>query len=938
MTTQETLQDLTFRSTRIEMSLALLKADLRQLHKRLDEPETEPSVVTEDLRAMAATAFDGGRRPPQQLPAAGPTAATEPPVLPPLPEPAPTPMREPEPADRPGFELQFGRWLARIGVVFALLTLIYFSVVVHDKIWGHLGPWSKLSILALASIGLIAAGLRLEARDRKLLIYGRTLAGGGLACLYYTLYGAIYVPQLQVIGSPLFGGFLLLAWSATVLWLAERRKSELLSVFAIALAYFSSTITPGNGFVMSADLIIAATAVVFLVRNAWTGLPYLCLIGTYAGFLRQAVDYRGPFDFAWTGVLPFGPSAVYLTGAWVIFTTGILLSRAPQFAGGKRMAFLCLNNGAWTGLLLVAAKLGSFHHLGAVLIATGLAQLAAWALAKILRHDETDIAGAYLAQGLGCTTAGFAIGYRGITRGLLLTIESVFLVAAGAYSRNVILRLGGGIASLLGAAFLAVEIVDTTVHPWLLTSLGTVALLVNAWLARRERWNAPREVAARWMPEPVLHVVLALGVLGAGIFFHSPDHAIAPRFALATLVLTASIYVVPLVELPVLAQLLLAVAQLQFFADALFNGSEGWFSMSPQGTRNVVAGVTLVLATWWPRQTHVRTRGWWLSLLTAWYALGLVACCYASLHVRNHEQTWMIEAALLSLVFLAYGAWSRLWAFALAGQLLLAMSVFTFLNGVGDYQFPWTWWAAAVPIGTVFATGWIGREVLPRYASVGETIRLVARIYQSIAIGLLVRWVFGIAPAVEITLVLMAFGTAFVGAGLALRSSYAIRAGLVLDACGVAHYYTSWPGTPYQSFTWLDATALVLLLAQPAMLRHWGRELISHVESWVLIGVSSVAGWSLVSNAVVNSQTHNLTLAWALYAVALIVAGFVATERRQRWCGLAILAAAFVRVGVHDVWGYSDVYKVLTLLALTVICLGLSFLYYKFADRLKEWL
>ena len=31
-------------------------------------------------------------------------------------------------------------------------------------------------------------------------------------------------------------------------------------------------------------------------------------------------------------------------------------------------------------------------------------------------------------------------------------------------------------------------------------------------------------------------------------------------------------------------------------------------------------------------------------------------------------------------------------------------------------------------------------------------------------------------------------------------------------------------------------------------------------------------------------------------------------------------------------------FKVLTFFALTVICLGLSFLYYKFAERFKEWL
>ena len=290
-----------------------------------------PPITTPPLRTYLLSAGGGG-----VTRNSGGTAETAPlpetPFIPPAP-------REVTPVDGAGLEMQFGRWLARIGVVFALFTLIFFSVLVHDTLYKHLGPWGKLTALALVSGGLIGAGLRLEKRDSKMLVYGRTLAGGGMACLYYTLYGATYVPQLQVISSPLLGGFLLLAWSAGVLMLAERRKSELLSIFAISLAYVSSAITPGNGFTMTADLILAATAVIFQLRNAWTGLSYLCLIGTYAGFVRQAVNVRGPFDFDWVGTLDFWPAAVYLTGAWLIFSSAILLSRSPHFAAGKRMAF-----------------------------------------------------------------------------------------------------------------------------------------------------------------------------------------------------------------------------------------------------------------------------------------------------------------------------------------------------------------------------------------------------------------------------------------------------------------------------------------------------------------------------------------------------------------------------------------------------------------------
>ena len=492
MTNLEFLHDLTRRHARLEVDLSALKADLTDLRARLEPGQAEvvPPPIPLFLPPVPGMAAPLPLPEPPPLPE---PEATIPPA-PQIPALAPVPAAESTPTDGAGFELQFGRWLARIGVVFALFTLIFFSVLVHNTLYKYLGPWSKLSILAVVSTGLIAGGLRLEGRDKKMLVYGRTLAGGGLACLYYTLFAATYVPQLRVISSELLGGFLLLAWSAGVLILAERRKSELLSIFAISLAYFSSSITPGDGFIMTADLLLAATAVVFLLRNAWTGLPYICLIGTYAGFLRQAVVYRGPLDFDWVGALTFWPAAVYLTGAWLIFTAAILLSRSPNFAAEKRMGFLCLNNGAWVGLLLVAANLGSFAHVGGILGATGTALLAAWVLAGVLQPGAADIEGAYLAQGLGLATGGIAVAYSGATRGLMLTIESVFLVASGAFSRKLILRIGGGATALLGAVYLALDIGHHD-SPWMLASIGVAAMLANAWLARREFWSEAREVA-----------------------------------------------------------------------------------------------------------------------------------------------------------------------------------------------------------------------------------------------------------------------------------------------------------------------------------------------------------------------------------------------------------------------------------------------------------
>ena len=58
----------------------------------------------------------------------------------------------------------------------------------------------------------------------------------------------------------------------------------------------------------------------------------------------------------------------------------------------------------------------------------------------------------------------------------------------------------------------------------------------------------------------------------------------------------------------------------------------------------------------------------------------MVAFTYNSIHPRVTDQTWMMCAAGLSLVFLAFGAWNRAWSFVVSGQILLALSVFTFFH------------------------------------------------------------------------------------------------------------------------------------------------------------------------------------------------------------------------------------------------------------------
>jgi hypothetical protein len=834
-------------------------------------------------------------------------------------------------------EFQFGRWLARIGVVFALITMISFSTVAYKDLYQYMGPWSKLGVLALVSIGLLVTGLRIERKNSKLTIYGRTLAGGGLACLYYTLYGATYVEQLQVIHSPLFGGFLLLAWSAYVLYLAEKKKSELLSIFAIALAYFSSAITPVGDFTMAANLILSLTAVIFLVRNAWTGLSYLCLVGTYVGLLRQVVVYDSSnyFLFEMVRGISFWPAATYLVGAWVIYTAGVFLAATPSFAAGKRMAFLCLNNGAVIGLLTMVSYLSNFGHVGAILCVTGGVFMVTSFLARRLRADAADVSGAYLMQGLALATGGLVIAYTGVTRGLLITVESVFLAAAGAFARNIIFRIAGYVSALLGTGFLLAEIHPGAAHPWVLIVGGSVAMLANAWLARRELWGASREIEVqRIVPGAAFYVLLASALISCGIESQLSDVTAAPVMALTTLALTFSVYVVPLIELPLVIQIvLLFAARMVIFP---LDDSHSWQS-------EVLVGLpTMILAAWWPRQKLIPT-GWWLQPVLALYSAAIVGMVYCAVHPHFGAQGWMIAASLLSLIFLAYGASTRLWQFMISGQVYLVLAVVTFYQPWTDATKSWwDWWAAAIPIGVVFFTGWLAHERLSRYLrlseSVGQWLSIIAYCYQTLALAMAVTWIGEVVPHDEMTFAFFLLATALLLWNTRWPSGFGVRAGLIVSLIGSANYVVTeiYPGIT--AFTGVDAAAFALFLAQPAILRRWGRELLFQWEGWTVILISSGMAWYFVSNVIEASGSDKLTLGWALFALGLTVIGFAANERRQRWCGLAILLASIIRVAVYDFWSFSDLGKVLTFFVLTVICLGLSFLYYKFASRLKDWL
>ncbi|HEY0552306.1 MAG TPA: DUF2339 domain-containing protein, partial [Verrucomicrobiae bacterium] len=214
-----------------------------------------------------------------------------PPPIPSLPQPAMAASAAsavpPEARQRETFEMKLGTyWLVRVGIVMLLTGLVFLGTYAYKNYIGKFGPPGKVAILYTASAALLGFGGWLQRKREKesLRNYGQVLFAGGLAAVYFTTYAAHHLEALRIIASPVIDALLLLAWGAVTVWIADRRKSEVLALFAVGLAYYTSAITPVGLFTLGSNLVLTAAAVFFLVRNRWTKLSFISVLATYGGF------------------------------------------------------------------------------------------------------------------------------------------------------------------------------------------------------------------------------------------------------------------------------------------------------------------------------------------------------------------------------------------------------------------------------------------------------------------------------------------------------------------------------------------------------------------------------------------------------------------------------------------------------------------------------
>jgi uncharacterized membrane protein len=269
---------------------------------------TSPPLATPpSIETPAATASSTARQPAAAANAAAPARAASTTAGPAPSLTLPAGPAPPHPTD--DFEAEIGsRWLLLTGIVVLVLGVAFFVKYAFDN--RLIGETARVAIGTAAGIAAWLLGLRLALRGFTL--YGRIVAGGGLAMIYLAAYAASALYGL--VPAAVAFTWMAVASAATAIT-ADRQRSVGLALTAIVLAYATPFLIPSAReqhltlFVF--DALLAAASLVLVQRHRW---PALGPVSMWLTWTSYAAWYAQSYRTEW-----FVSTEAYLTAIAAIF-------------------------------------------------------------------------------------------------------------------------------------------------------------------------------------------------------------------------------------------------------------------------------------------------------------------------------------------------------------------------------------------------------------------------------------------------------------------------------------------------------------------------------------------------------------------------------------------------------------------------------------------
>ena len=382
-------------------------------------------------------------------------------------------------------------WLNKIGIVLVVLGIALFLSYELKT----MGPAGKVLVGLVTGAVILAAGIFFE-RGARYRILARAGIGGGWALLFFTTYAMYHVPAAQVLTSQPLDLVLMLAVAASMVVHTLRYRSQVVTGLAFLLAFLTVTISHSNVYSLSAGVLLAAGLVVIVGRMQWFELEVFGILASYLNhflWLRPIIEpmqgKRHPFP-------EFLPSAGILVLYWLIFRLSYVF-RSPRDENQERISTVAalLNS----SLLLALLKYQSVHPEWAfwALLALGAVEIALAQLPATRRRRNAVIV--LCTLGIVLLIAAFPFRYSGARLSVLWLAEAEALLLIGVWTREIIFRRLGMIASVLVAgqmiAYDAAEIFGRRMDSADLRAdfpLATLFVVAAAIFYANAQWVLPR--------------------------------------------------------------------------------------------------------------------------------------------------------------------------------------------------------------------------------------------------------------------------------------------------------------------------------------------------------------------------------------------------------------------------------------------------------------
>jgi uncharacterized membrane protein len=433
-----------------------LEDQLKQLVQRLEDLERLVQSQIQRIFALEQQVGRGAVR--AEVPPLSPTKIPPGPaekVV--VPSPPPTPGVEQAPfwaqsanesKDVRGESLETvigGNWLNKIGIVAIVLGMTYFLKYAIENRW--IGEMGRVVLGVITGLGLLFCGEALQRRQYR--AYGITIAAGGIAILYFSIFAAFnfysLITQLPAL-------FLMVMITTSAVVMALRYDANVIAWIGI-LGGFLTPVMLSTGrdnqvglFIYIALLDSGVLALAYF--KEWRTLNLLAFLLTQLTFLAWV---SGFYTEAKLWRTEFFLTLFFLIFAVMSFLYNVVHRKASQ----ARDLTLIFMNGAvyflWTYSLLQSKY---FDYLGLYAVLMAAVYVALGSVAHRRSRQDNLLFLIFLSMALTCLTLAIPIQLKQNWITVGWAVEAVILTWIGFHLANTKLRL----AAFLVAALVAIRL------------------------------------------------------------------------------------------------------------------------------------------------------------------------------------------------------------------------------------------------------------------------------------------------------------------------------------------------------------------------------------------------------------------------------------------------------------------------------------------------